>query len=150
MAEEKLLTTLTKHLTAGKTPEEAKKRLIAEGWTAEDVNGALAIHSLAQLPIGQHPGTLWRDIQKKEVEKTGWFQKSVVLLLCMGVGMSIADWYGIQIPYIRQYAITSALQDNFSLEALRPDFMESMSSTVVATSTPSMNKKTDSLEKMDK
>ena len=92
--------------------------------------------------------SLWTE--KKEVEKTGWFQKSVVLLLCMGVGISIADWYGIQIPYIRQYAITSALQDNFSLEALRPDFMESMSSTVVATSTPSMNKKTDSLEKMDK
>ena len=94
MADEKLLSALNGYLRSGNTPEQTKTKLVRDGYSEQDVTGALAVHSLSQLPIGQNPGTQWNEMSVKNQQKTGVLSRILLLLLLVLIGLFGAKQYG--------------------------------------------------------
>lgn len=136
MAEEKLLTALNSYVTSGNTPEETKKKLIRDGWSEQDVTGALAVHTLSQLPIGQNPGTQWTDMEAKNRQKSGLLSRIILMLLILSIGIVIAKQYGYQLPFVPDVAFSKELDSRFSLEALSPFFHQFTAEAVLSTTSP--------------
>ena len=136
MADEKLLSALNEYLQSGKTPEQTKIKLVRDGWNEQDVTGALAVHSLSQLPIGQNPGTQWNEMSAKNQQKAGVFSKIILLLLLVSIGLFGAKQYGYNLPFVPDVAFSKELDSRFSLEAFSPFFHQFTTEAVLSTTTP--------------
>ena len=121
MAAEKLVSAVSESIKGGMTEEQVREKLLARGWTKEDINGALAIHALSHKPIGSNLISTWhqRKISDESVE-SHWVARILFLLLLVGFGASTIDWYGYPLPYLQQYQIKNFLNHDLHLDALTP------------------------------
>lgn len=134
MADEKLLESVREYQNKNVSREEMTKSLISDGYTKEDVNGAIAAYSLTKLPIGQRTSGPWDSSSALAAEtKSEVFQKVFLTLLLIGVVLIGVDWNGYPIPYLHQYQIKQVIQDNFTM----PTIMQSQGAAV-STSSPQM------------
>ena len=140
MADEKLLSALNGYLRSGNTPEQTKNKLIRDGYSDQDVTGAFAVHSLSQLPIGQNPGTQWKEMTTKNQQKTGVLSKIILLLILVLIGLFGAKQYGYNLPFVPDVALSKELDSKYSLEALSPFFHQFTSEAMLATTSPTYTK----------
>jgi hypothetical protein len=111
MADDKLLRALNKALASGSTEEQIKAQLVSEGWNANDVNGAYALHELSKKPIGSNLMSAWRaDVEEKKKGALGQFFYSVGLLGLLLLSVVVVDWYGYSIPFLGQYKVRSYIE----------------------------------------
>lgn len=132
MADDKLLRALNKALASGRTEEQVKADLVAQGWNANDVNGAYALHELSKKPIGSNLMSAWRaDIEEKKKSALGQFFYTVGLLGLLLLCVAIVDWYGYTIPFLGQYKVRSYIETKIPAE-----YLPQASKAAEATTTP--------------
>lgn len=118
MADEKLVKALRAGLASGLTEQQVKERLVGEGWSVTDVNGAYAIHVLSLKPIGSNLINTWKqsDMHKKESAITHLFRTIGFLGLLLIAGVVI-DWYGYTLPFMKQYAVRMYIEQKLGAPA---------------------------------
>ena len=141
MAEEKLLNDTKSYLASGLTPEQAREKLVAHGWALEDVNGALAVQSLSVLPIGRHPMSMWRTSNLIYAEqKPSWSRRIFLILMLMVFSIGVANWYGVELPYLPAYEVKNVVMKTFLLDAFRVSPEEPAFGSVITASTSTQQK----------
>ena len=119
MAADKLLQALNRALASGHTEEQVKAQLVSEGWNANDVNGAYALHELSKKPIGSNLMSAWRaDTEEKKKSAVGQFFYSVGLLGLLLLCVVVVDWYGYTIPFLGQYKVRSYIETKVPIQYL--------------------------------
>ena len=79
MADDELLERIRESQRKNISVEEMTSSLIRDGYSKEDVNGAIAAFSLTRLPIGQRTTGPWDSSNALTVEtKSEWFQKIIL------------------------------------------------------------------------
>jgi hypothetical protein len=132
MADDKLLRALNKALDSGLTEEQVKAQLVREGWNANDVNGAYALHELSKKPIGSNLMSAWRaDIEEKKKSALGQFLYTVGLIGLLLLSVVVVDWYGYSIPFLGQYKVRSYIETKVPAQ-----YLPQAGGTAEATTTP--------------
>jgi hypothetical protein len=122
MADEKLVSTLTAYINSGLSEQQAREKLMAAGWTQEDVNGAFGIHALSHKPIGSNLISSWTERKASEGKKeTHYIVTALFFIFAIGFFVIVADWYGYQLPHMQQYQIKNFVSERLNIQTTPTD-----------------------------
>lgn len=113
MAEEELVERVNVLVRKGLSESLIRQQLEHDGWTKEDINGALAVHSLSLKPIGSNLMNRWEDSKEKRKAGTeeGIFRLVLLVLLLLALILCV-DYNGITLPFFEQGTLRKIL-DNY-------------------------------------
>ncbi len=110
MADEKLVDRIGSLLKKGADEKWVREKLAGEGWSKEDINGAMAVYALSNKPIGSNLMNRWEDSRgKQQSERAKNMFRVLLYLILLAALIAGVDYYNLAMPFGHTLNIKSAL-----------------------------------------
>lgn len=132
MADQKLMGLVSAQSAAGKTEEEIGAKLISQGYTAEDVHGALAVLAIQKSGMGIRPAiAISPSVQNKRYGANTFLQFVLILVLMASAPAVYGLATKVVIPTLKGQAVkTNGIADSYDLLKDIPANEKSLASNI--------------------